>query len=161
MNTLTGLPWWLSRERICLLVQETQKTWIGSLGGGVGAWRSPGGGNDNPLQYSCLKNSMVRWSWGAIVHGVTKSWTQLNDYTCTNTLTVSSRHKCLGRLGKIREKGLCSQWGGTIWKKRKIQEAECEKDQRFIRNKNWGEKTVELKPLGDPKHPGDWSCQRS
>ena len=34
-----------------------------------------------PLQYSCLKNSMDRGAWWAIVHGVTKSTTQLNDWT--------------------------------------------------------------------------------
>ena len=32
-------------------------------------------GNGNPLQYSCLENSMGRGTWWAIVHGVTKSWT--------------------------------------------------------------------------------------
>ena len=37
--------------------------------------RSPGEGNDNPLQYSCLENSMDRGAWQAIVSGVTKSWT--------------------------------------------------------------------------------------
>ena len=36
-----------------------------------------GEGNGNPLQYSCLENSMDRGPWGAIVHGVAKSWTQL------------------------------------------------------------------------------------
>ena len=41
--------------------------------------RSPGGGNGNPLQYSCLKNSKDRGAWQATVHGVTKSWTQLSD----------------------------------------------------------------------------------
>ena len=41
--------------------------------------RSPGGGNGNPLQYSCLKNSNGRGAWQATVHGVTKSWTQLSD----------------------------------------------------------------------------------
>ena len=41
--------------------------------------RSPGVGNGNPLQYSCLENSMDRGAWQARVHGVTKSWTQLND----------------------------------------------------------------------------------
>ena len=40
--------------------------------------RSPGVGNGNPLQYSCLKNSMVRGAWRATVHGITKSQTQLN-----------------------------------------------------------------------------------
>ena len=34
--------------------------------------RSPGGGNGNPLQYSCLKNSMDRGAWQATVHRVTK-----------------------------------------------------------------------------------------
>ena len=41
--------------------------------------RSPGDGNDNPLQYSCLENPMNRGAWWATVHGVTKSWTQLSD----------------------------------------------------------------------------------
>ena len=37
--------------------------------------RSPGGGNGNPLQCSCLGNPMDRGSWRATVHGVMKSWT--------------------------------------------------------------------------------------
>ena len=37
--------------------------------------RSPGGGNGNPLQYSCLENSMDRRAWWAIVHRVAKSRT--------------------------------------------------------------------------------------
>ena len=37
--------------------------------------RSPGEGNDNPLQYSCLENSRDRGAWQATVHGVTESWT--------------------------------------------------------------------------------------
>ena len=42
-----------------------------------GLGRSPGEGNDNPLQYSCLKNLMNRGAWWAAVHGVTKSQTRL------------------------------------------------------------------------------------
>ena len=42
-----------------------------------GLGRSPGEGNGNPLQCSCLENSMNRGDWRATVHGVTKSWTQL------------------------------------------------------------------------------------
>ena len=38
----------------------------------------PGGGHDNPLQYSCLENPMVRGTWQATVHRVTKSLTPLN-----------------------------------------------------------------------------------
>ena len=37
-----------------------------------GLGRSPGGGNDNPLQYSCLGNSSVRGVWWTTVHGITK-----------------------------------------------------------------------------------------
>ena len=42
-----------------------------------GSGRSPGGGNGNPLQYSCLKNPRDGGAWQAIVPGVAKSWTQL------------------------------------------------------------------------------------
>ena len=42
----------------------------------VPGWgRSPGEGNGNTLQYSCLENPMDRGAWRATVHGVTKSWT--------------------------------------------------------------------------------------
>ena len=41
--------------------------------------RSAGEGNGYPLQYFCLENSMDRGAWQAIVHGVSKSWTQLSD----------------------------------------------------------------------------------
>ena len=45
-------------------------------GGSIPGWRrSPGVGNDNPLQYSCLKKSMDRGAWQATVYGVAKSWT--------------------------------------------------------------------------------------
>ena len=44
-----------------------------------GSVKSPGEGNGNPLQYSCLENSMERGDWWATFHGVTKSRTQLND----------------------------------------------------------------------------------
>ena len=45
------------------------------------AWfgRSPGEGNGNPLQYSCLENSMDRGAQWATAHGVTNSWTLSND----------------------------------------------------------------------------------
>ena len=42
---------------------------------------SPEQGNGNPLQYSCLENSMDRGAWRATVHGVTKGQTWLRDYT--------------------------------------------------------------------------------
>ena len=51
----------------------------GDLGSFPGSGRSPGEGNSNPLQYSCLENPLDREAWQAIVDGVTKSWTQLSD----------------------------------------------------------------------------------
>ncbi|MEQ5220419.1 hypothetical protein ABN226_18705, partial [Morganella morganii] len=42
--------------------------------------RSLGEGNSNPLQYYCLDNLTDRGAWQATVCGITKSWTQLNDY---------------------------------------------------------------------------------
>ena len=44
-----------------------------------GSGRSPGEGNGNPCQYSCLENPMDRGAWWATVHGVTKSQTLLSD----------------------------------------------------------------------------------
>ena len=41
--------------------------------------RPPGGGHDNPLQYSCLENPTDRGDWRATVHGVTQSWTGLTN----------------------------------------------------------------------------------
>ena len=51
----------------------------------------PGEGNGNPLQYCCLENSKDRRAWWAIVHGVTKSWTQLNDCTSLSLSTMIRR----------------------------------------------------------------------
>ena len=42
----------------------------GDPGSNPGSGRSPGEGNGNPLQYSCLENSMDRGAWQAIVHGL-------------------------------------------------------------------------------------------
>ena len=51
----------------------------GDPGSVPGLGRSPGEGNGNLLQYSCLENSMDRGGWRARVHGVAKSRTQLSD----------------------------------------------------------------------------------
>ena len=51
----------------------------GDVGSGPGSGRSPGGGNGNPRQYSCLGNPTDRGVRWATVHGVAKSRTQLSD----------------------------------------------------------------------------------
>ena len=48
-----------------------------------GLGRSPGGGHGDPLQYSCLENSMDRGARWGIVHGVAKSRMRLSDFTFT------------------------------------------------------------------------------
>ena len=52
---------------------------VGDMGSIPGLGRSPGEGNGNPLQFSCLENPIDRGAWGAAVHKVTKSQTQLSD----------------------------------------------------------------------------------
>ena len=53
-----------------------------------GSGRSPGVGNGNPLQYSCLENPMDRGAWQAAVHGVTKShnMTEVTWHTAHNNI---------------------------------------------------------------------------
>ena len=58
----------------------------GDAGSILGWGRSPGEGNGNLLQYSCLENPMDRGAWRAIVHGVAKSRTRLSDFTQTVAL---------------------------------------------------------------------------
>ena len=66
--------------RASLLAQLVKKSTcsVGDLGLTPGLGRAPGEGKGYPLQYSGLENSMNS-SWG-IVHGVTKSQTQLSDF---------------------------------------------------------------------------------
>ena len=55
----------------------------GDPGSIPGSGRSPGEGNDNPLQYACLENPMDRGVWRATVHGVAKE----SDMTEQRTLS--------------------------------------------------------------------------
>ena len=54
---------------------EMQKTWVNPWVG-----RAPLEGNGDPFQYSCLENSMDRWTWQTAVHGVAKSQTGLSNW---------------------------------------------------------------------------------
>ena len=55
-----------------------------------GSGRSPGEGNSNLLQYSCLGNPMDRGVWGATVYGVAKLDTTEHPYTSPNTERVKA-----------------------------------------------------------------------
>ena len=76
---LMGFPWWLNgKESACI---------AGDPGSVPGLQRSPGEGNDKPLQYTCLENSMDRRAWWATVHEVTKSQTWLSNWQFHFTFT--------------------------------------------------------------------------
>ena len=53
-----------------------------------GSGRSPGEGNGNPLQYSCLENPLDRGAWWATVHGVAKSQTWLSNWAYTHSQDI-------------------------------------------------------------------------
>ena len=61
-----------------LIIELTDNVW-GDVGSVLGSGRSPGEGNGNPLQYSCLENSMDRGAGWATVHGVAERWTGLSS----------------------------------------------------------------------------------
>ena len=61
----------------------------------ISGWgRSPGEGNDNPLQYSCLGNFMNRGARQATVHGVTKQ-SDMTEQINTNNFGVSDWGECI------------------------------------------------------------------
>ena len=90
---ITADIWWLKvndipggsdgKESICS---------AGDLGSISGLGRSFGEGNDYPLQYSSLKNSMDRGDWWAIVHGVTKGQTGLSTSMALETSRYTLLH---------------------------------------------------------------------
>ena len=95
---IKGLPRWLSsKESACRCRRCGLDPWVRKI---PGSGRSPGEGNGNPLQYSCLENSMDRGAWHAAVYGVARvghnlvikpgavlfNWSFSNDgnfYICT------------------------------------------------------------------------------
>ena len=76
----TWLLWpWDSPGKNTGVVVKNLPANVGDMGSIPGWGRSPGEGNGNPLQYSCLGNPMDRGAWWATGHGVAKSRTQLRD----------------------------------------------------------------------------------
>ena len=75
---LLATPWTAAYQASSSMGFSRHEHWSGvplDLGSICRLGRSPGVGNGNPLQYSCLKNPMDRGVWRATVHGVTKSQT--------------------------------------------------------------------------------------
>ena len=74
---------------------------VGSI---PGSGRSPGGGNGNPLQYSCLENTMDGGTWLTTVHRGAKSWTRLSNW-------AQHTHRWL----KTTELILWEFWRPEVW----------------------------------------------
>ena len=77
---------------------------------------SPGEGNSNPLQYSCLENPMDRGAWWTIIHGVTKSWIwlkQLSTHTYKVFTGISDICSFLS-MGKLRLRFVIQPWSGQV-----------------------------------------------
>ena len=87
LSVLGVLPQWLSGKESACNAEDT-----GDVGLILGSGRSPGGGKDNPLQYSCLENPMDRGAWQATVHRVAKSQTRLSDFIHTHTHKPADGH---------------------------------------------------------------------
>ena len=86
---LSGFPGGTSGKKKKLHANAGDTRNISSIPG----WgRSPGVGNGNPLQYSCLENCTDRGAWQATVHGVAKSQTWLSNWTHTDTHTHTHTH---------------------------------------------------------------------
>ena len=86
-SVICGFPGWHS-VKINLPMQQ----YAGDVGSIPGSGRSPGGGNGNAFQYSCLENPMARGAWWATVHRVTEGKTRLRDRA--RTLPVSEEPEC-------------------------------------------------------------------
>ena len=74
---------WASQVALAVKNSPTSAGDIRDAGSIPRLGRSPGGGNSNPLQCSCLENPRDREAWWAIVHRVTESRTQLSTLACS------------------------------------------------------------------------------
>ena len=88
--------------------------------GSIPGWgRSPGEGNGNPLQYSCLVNPMDRGAWRATIHGIAKSCTWLSMHAGTCTYVTGGRTKNDPILWQRRDQPGCSG-GWTLLNKGRL-----------------------------------------
>ena len=86
----TSIYFWASKVMLVIKIMPANVGDIRGVGSIPGLGRSPGEGNGKPLQYSCLENPKDRGAWWAMVHRVTKCWTQLKQlsmHACTPMLT--------------------------------------------------------------------------
>ena len=82
-----GLPRWLSGKKSAFHAGDSSSL--------PGSGRSPGVGNGNALQYSCLENSMERGAWRATIRRVTESHTWLSTQRLCSFKIVACAHVCV------------------------------------------------------------------
>ena len=90
-NPMDRGEWWVRVYRVTKNQIGMSKCRApGGRGAIPGSGRSPGGGNGNPLQYSCQADSMSRGSWWATVHGVAKESDMTEPLSMQKILIISS-----------------------------------------------------------------------
>ena len=88
-------PHWLSSKESDFNMGDTGEAGlIPELG------RSPGGEHGNPLQYSCLENTMDRGAWWTIVHRVAKSWTRLKQLGISGEKRPKCHHQSVSSVAQ-------------------------------------------------------------
>ena len=81
-----------------------------------GSGRSPGGGNGNTLQNSCLETSKDRGAWWAAIHGVAKSLSQLSTHARMNMEKVGTQEELVGASYRSRFRlNDGSRIGSILW----------------------------------------------
>ena len=101
-----------------------------------GSGRSPGEGNDNPLQYSCPENPMDGEAWWATVHGVAKSQTRLSDFTFFLSFMATQGSKINLRVKQASEDEL--KGGKKMQEKSGPHTSEGPRDRGQQRWSHWG-----------------------
>ena len=105
-------------SQVVLVVKNTPASAgnVRDMGSIPGSGRSPGGGHGNPLQYSCLEKPTDRGAWWAIVHGVSRSQTQLewlSAYTADKALRPAA---CLNwSISEQPSISSCSEMSSESW----------------------------------------------
>ena len=114
-----------------------------------GSGRSPGGGKGNPLQYSCLKNSMGRGAWQAAVHGVTTNRTRLKQLS-TQALVLGAGHrKGRGeRRGRRKTEPLGVQGRGATKGEKVARDGRGRPRETLMLRKSRGDEFEEVKVVG-------------
>ena len=102
----------------------------GDAGSIHGSGRSPGGGNGNPLRYSCLENPHGQRSLVGSIHGVAKSWTWLSVHagTCKRQLTHNQTQESVGCFWCSLMKGVSAACLPRVWSEGAVTDQEGHPD---------------------------------